>query len=104
MGGLSQYAQYASGGMPDVGTDHGYLSGPGDGVSDDIPATIGDSQPARLAGGEFVIPARIVSELGNGSSDAGAARLHQMMERVNQKRTSTKDFAKDTKAYNYLPA
>ena len=101
MGGLTQYAQ---GGMPDVQTDHGYLKGPGDGVSDDIPAVIGDNQPARLAGGEFVIPARIVSELGNGSSDAGAGRLHQMMERVNQRRVKSKDFAKDTKAYNLLPA
>ena len=101
MGGLTQYAQ---GGMPDVQTDHGYLKGPGDGVSDDIPAVIGDNQPARLAGGEFVIPARIVSELGNGSSDAGASRLHQMMERVNQRRVKSKDFAKDTKAYNLLPA
>ena len=101
MGGLAQYAQ---GGMPDVGTSHGYLKGPGDGVSDDIPAMIGDKQPARLAGGEFVVPARIVSELGNGSSDAGASRLHQMMERVNQRRVNTKDFAKDTKAYNLLPA
>ena len=52
MGGLSQYSNYASGGMSDVGTDHGYLQGPGDGVSDDIPATIGGSQPARLAGGD----------------------------------------------------
>ena len=103
-GGLAQYASYADGGMPDVATDHGYLQGPGDGVSDDIPATIGDSQPARLAGGEFIIPSKIVAEIGNGSSDAGASRLHQMMERINKKRLSSKDWAKDTKAYNELPA
>jgi len=100
MGGL---AQYAAGGMPDVPTDHGYLQGPGDGVSDDIPATIGGSQPARLAGGEFVLPARIVSEIGNGSSDAGASRLHNMMMRIDAKRRKG-DYARDSKAYQELPA
>jgi ribulose-phosphate 3-epimerase len=64
---------YNLGGYSDGGR---LLKGPGDGVSDDIPAVIGDRQPARLADGEFVIPARIVSEIGNGSTDAGAKRLH----------------------------
>jgi len=80
------------------------LKGPGDGVSDGIPATIGGKQPARLADGEFVIPARIVSELGNGSTDAGAKRLYAMMDRIKAKRAKTKDIAADTKAYKYLPA
>jgi hypothetical protein len=79
------------------------LKGPGDGVSDGIPATIGGKQPARLADGEFVIPARIVSELGNGSTDAGAKRLYAMMDRIKAKRAKTKDIAADTKAYKYLP-
>jgi hypothetical protein len=80
------------------------LKGPGDGVSDGIPATIGGKQPARLADGEFVIPARIVSELGNGSTDAGAKRLYAMMDRIKHARKKAKDIAADTKAYKYLPA
>jgi hypothetical protein len=80
------------------------LKGPGDGVSDDIPATIGEGQPARLADGEFVIPARIVSELGNGSTDAGANRLYEMMDRIQQVRRKTKNVAANTKAAKYLPA
>jgi hypothetical protein len=80
------------------------LKGPGDGVSDDIPATIGQGQPARLADGEFVIPARIVSELGNGSTDAGARKLYDMMDRVQKVRRKTKNVAANTKAAKHLPA
>ena len=80
------------------------LKGPGDGVSDSIPATIGQGQPARLADGEFVIPARIVSELGNGSTDAGAKRLYEMMDRIQKVRRKTKNVAANTKAAKYLPA
>jgi hypothetical protein len=93
--------------MSDLGgySDGGHLlKGPGDGVSDSIPATISGKQPARLADGEFVIPARIVSELGNGSTDAGAKRLYAMMDRIKAKRAKAKDIAADTKAYKYLPA
>jgi len=79
------------------------LRGPGDGVSDDIPATIADKQPARLADGEFVIPARIVSELGNGSTEAGARKLYAMMDRIKKARRKTKDIAADTKTDRYLP-
>lgn len=100
---------YALGGLS-MGTLGGYsdggrlLKGPGDGVSDSIPASIGHKQPARLAEGEFVIPARIVSELGNGSTDAGAKRLYAMMDRIKAKRAKTKNIAADTKTYNLLPA
>jgi hypothetical protein len=97
----------ASGGLSDLGgySDGGrLLRGPGDGVSDSIPATIGGKQPARLATGEFVVPARIVSELGNGSTDAGAQKLYAMMDRVQQARRKTKNVAADTKAHKYLPA
>ena len=80
------------------------LKGPGDGVSDSIPAIIGKKQPARLADGEFVIPARIVSELGNGSTDAGAKRLYAMMDRIQKVRRKTKNVAANTKASKYLPA
>ena len=79
-------AGYNLGGYSDGGR---LLKGPGDGVSDSIPATIGDRQPARLADGEFVVPARIVSELGNGSTDAGARKLYAMMQRIQQARGRT---------------
>lgn len=83
----------------------GYMDGPGDGVSDSIPATIADRQPARLADGEFVLPARIVSEIGNGSTKAGAKRLYAMMDRIQHRRNKTtgKDgIAVDSKAYKEL--
>jgi hypothetical protein len=98
-GGIANLGSYSDGGR--------LLRGPGDGVSDDIPAQIGDKQPARLADGEFVIPARIVSELGNGSTDAGAKRLYAMMERVQsgRKKSVGKDkVAVDSKSYKHLPA
>jgi hypothetical protein len=104
----------AAGGMS-VGHLGGYsdggrlLRGPGDGVSDSIPATIGssDPEPARLADGEFVVPARIVSELGNGSTEAGARQLYKMMDRIQKARSKTtgKDaVATNTNAHQYLPA
>jgi hypothetical protein len=81
MGGISNLGSYSDGGR--------LLKGPGDGVSDSIPAMIGRKQPARLADGEFVIPARIVSELGNGSTDAGARKLYAMMDRIQAARKKT---------------
>jgi hypothetical protein len=107
-GGLA-YA-YAAGGLGSLGgySDGGrLLRGPGDGVSDSIPASIGDRQPARLADGEFVVPARIVSELGNGSTEAGARRLYQMMDRVQNARKKSVgkgNVAKNSRAEQYLPA
>jgi hypothetical protein len=98
---------YGGGGISDLGgySDGGrLLRGPGDGVSDSIPATIGGKQPARLAEGEFVVPARVVSELGNGSTEAGAKKLYAMMDRVQKARRKTKNVAADTKAHKYLPA
>ena len=98
-GGMYNLGDYSDGGR--------LLRGPGDGVSDSIPATIGNKRPARLADGEFVVPARIVSELGNGSTEAGARKLYAMMDRVQQARGKTvgKDrVAKNTRADKYLPA
>jgi len=95
-GGISDLGSYSDGGR--------LLKGPGDGVSDSIPATIGGKQPARLATGEFVVPARVVSELGNGSTEAGAQKLYAMMDRVQKARRKTKNVAADTKAHKYLPA
>ena len=83
------------------------LRGPGDGVSDSIPASIGGKHPARLADGEFVIPARIVSELGNGSTEAGARQLYAMMDRIQKRRGKTvgkNAVAVDSKARKFLPA
>ena len=98
-GGISTLGSYSDGGQ--------LLKGPGDGVSDDIPAQIGARQPARLADGEFVVPARIVSELGNGSTDAGAKRLYAMMDRVQSNRRKSIGKGKvavDSKAHKMLPA
>jgi hypothetical protein len=98
-GGLSDLGSYSDGGR--------LLRGPGDGVSDSIPAQIGQHQPAQLADGEFVVPARIVSELGNGSTEAGAKQLYKMLDRVQNARgkTTGKDkVAKNTNAARLLPA
>jgi hypothetical protein len=95
-GGISSLGGYSDGGQ--------LLKGPGDGVSDSIPATIGKRQPARLADGEFVVPARIVSELGNGSTEAGARKLYAMMKRIEKTRKGAKDIASNTKSDRHLPA
>jgi hypothetical protein len=101
---------YAEGGMSHLGdySDGGrLLRGPGDGVSDSIPAVIGRKQPARLADGEFVVPARIVSELGNGSTEAGARKLYAMMDRIQSARGKTVGkgkVAKNSRSEKYLPA
>ena len=99
-GGLGSLGSYSDGGR--------LLKGPGDGVSDSIPATIGaKNQPARLADGEFVVPARIVSELGNGSTEAGAKKLYAMMDRVQRARgktTGKNKVAANSRADKYLPA
>jgi len=102
--------RYASGGVSHLGdySDGGrLLRGPGDGVSDSIPAMIGKRQPARLADGEFVVPARIVSELGNGSTEAGARKLYAMMDRIQKARGKTvgkNKVAKNSRSEKYLPA
>jgi hypothetical protein len=83
------------------------LKGPGDGVSDSIPATIGKGRPARLADGEFVVPARIVSEIGNGSTEAGARKLYAMMDRIQagrKKSIGKGKVAVNSRADKYLPA
>jgi hypothetical protein len=80
------------------------LKGPGDGMSDNIPATIGNKQPARLADGEFVVPADVVSHLGNGSTDAGAKQLYAMMDKIRAARTGTKKQGKQINPRKYMPA
>ena len=96
--------QYNLGSYSDGGR---LLRGPGDGVSDSIPATIGQNRPARLADGEFVVPARIVSELGNGSTEAGARQLYSMMDRIQKGRKSSMgkgNVANNSRADKHLPA
>ena len=95
-GGLASLGQYAAGGKGRL------VAGDGDGVSDDIPATIDGQQPARIARGEYVIPARVVAELGNGSTDAGAERLDNMVAQIESSGRKAKR-GTDSKAYNHLP-
>jgi hypothetical protein len=97
-GGIASLAQGGQSHLGDYSDGGRLLRGPGDGVSDDIPATIGKKRPARLADGEFVVPARIVSELGNGSTEAGARKLYAMMDRVQKARK--KSIGKDRVAVN----
>jgi hypothetical protein len=80
------------------------LKGPGDGMSDSIPATIAGKQPARLANEEFVVPADVVSHLGNGSSDAGAKQLYAMMDRVRTARTGRKSQGREIRPQKYMAA
>ena len=103
----SPVTMMASGGISDLGgySDGGrLLKGPGDGMSDSIPAKIGRKQPARLADGEFVVPADVVSHLGNGSTDAGAKQLYAMMDKVRRARTGTKKQGKEINPRKYVPA
>ena len=114
LGGFGGYAGYARGGnvggeshLGDYSDGGRLLKGPGDGVSDSIPASIGNRQPARLADGEFVVPARIVSELGNGSTEAGARKLYAMMDRIQKGRRKSVGKGKvavNSKADKQLPA
>jgi len=94
-GGISTLGSYSDGGR--------LLKGPGDGMSDNIPAKIGQSQPARLADGEFVVPADVVSHLGNGSTDAGAKQLYAMMDKIRKARTGTKKQGKQINPAKFLP-
>jgi len=96
-GGISSLGGYARGGMPRL------LDGPGDGMSDNIPATINDRQPARLADGEFVVPADVVSHLGNGSTKAGSKRLHLMMDQVRRARTGNPKQGKRINPNKFMP-
>jgi hypothetical protein len=99
-GGIAGFSLggYAAGGNPRL------LKGPGDGMSDNIPATIGGKQPARLADGEFVVPADVVSHLGNGSTDAGAKHLYNMMDKVRKARTGKVSQGKQINPNKFMPA
>lgn len=97
-------ARMAGGGHLGGYSDGGrLLKGPGDGMSDNIPASIAGKQPARLADGEFVIPADVVSHLGNGSTDAGAKQLYAMMNKIRKARTGSSKQGKQINAAKFLP-
>jgi len=80
-----------------------YLQGPTDGMADEINTSIDNRQPAKLSHGEFVVPADVVSHLGNGNSDAGAKKLYSMMDKVRQARTGTKKQGKQINPDKYMP-
>ena len=110
VGEQPMYQALAKGGISDLGGYSDYarggrmLKGPGDGMSDSIPASIAGKRPARLARDEFVVPADVVSGLGNGSSDAGAKHLYAMMDRVRQARTGSKKQGREINARRFVPA
>jgi hypothetical protein len=95
-GGTANLGGYSDGGR--------MLKGPGDGMSDSIPGVIANKQPARLADGEFVVPADVVSHLGNGSTDAGAKQLYAMMNRVRKARTGNPKQGKQIKPAKHMAA
>lgn len=93
--------EYAAGGLASMAQGR-YLGGPTDGMADKIPARIGDKQEARLSHGEFVIPADVVSHLGNGNSEAGAQRLYAMMDKVRKARTGNTKQGKEINPDKFL--
>lgn len=106
-GGIAALAQGGLGSLGDYSDGGQLLRGPGDGVSDSIPASIANKRPARLADGEFVVPSRIVSELGNGSTEAGARKLYAMLDRIQagrKKSIGKGKVAVNSKAQKQLPA
>ena len=94
--------EYAAGGLANLAKGS-YLAGATDGMADKIPATIANQQPAKLSHGEFVIPADVVSHLGNGNSEAGANRLYDMMDKVRKARTGTTKQGKQINPNKFMP-
>jgi len=98
----SEYTDFARGGIATLNPRGYYLGGRTDGMADRVPATIDQREPARLSDGEFVVPADVVSHLGNGSSNAGADQLFSMMDRVRKARTGRKSQGKEINPQRYL--
>jgi hypothetical protein len=98
-GGLMGYAR---GGIASMGQPQ-YLQGSTDGMADKLNTSIDGIRPAKLSHGEFVVPADVVSHLGNGNSDAGAKKLYQMMDRIRMDRTGTKKQGKEINPDKYMP-
>ena len=104
-GNVTGYAQGGIAGVPEYAAGGTFLKGPGDGMSDSIPAMIHGDKPqqAALADGEFVIPADVVSHLGNGSSEAGSRKLYDMMDKIRHARTGRKKQAPKVNPDKFLP-
>lgn len=94
----------AQGGIASVKPKGYYLGGVTDGMADKVPAQIDNQQPAALSDGEFVIPADVVSHLGNGNSNAGAQQLYGMMDNIRQARTGTTQQGKQINPNKFMPA
>ena len=90
------------GGLASIGARGMYLGGSTDGMADKVPASIDNNEPARLSDGEFVVPADVVSHLGNGNSDAGAKQLYGMMDKVRKARTGTTQQGRQINPNNFL--
>lgn len=95
--------QYARGGIVSA-LNNPYKRGHTDGMSDELSAVIDNQQPAALSHGEMVIPADVVSHMGNGNSDAGAEQFYAMMDRVRQARTGSKKQGKQIDPNSFIPA
>jgi hypothetical protein len=93
----------ARGGIAKLAVGGRYLDGMTDGMADEVPANIDGKQPAALSDGEFVVPADVVSHLGNGNSNAGAKALHDMMANVRQDRTGNAKQGTEINATDYIP-
>jgi hypothetical protein len=99
---IKSQAGYAGGGEINMAKGR-YLQGGTDGMADELPARIGANQPAALSHGEFVIPADVVSHMGNGNSDAGAKKLYQMMDKIRMARTGSKKQGKKINPDKFMP-
>lgn len=95
--------QMAHGGLAHLAAGGRYLDGATDGMADEINTTIDGEQPAKLSHGEFVIPADVVSHLGNGNSDAGAKKLYEMMARVRKARTGNEEQGRQINPDSFMP-
>ena len=102
-GGLAGFSpSYSSGGIAALAGGR-YLNGATDGMADKVPARIDSMQEARLSDGEFVVPADVVSHLGNGNSNAGAKQLYGMMDRVRKARTGRTEQGKEINPKQFMP-
>ena len=103
-GGVTGFKKAAEGGIMSLGMAQGrYLGGHSDGMADKVPANIDGRRPAALSDGEFVVPADVVSHLGNGNSNAGAKRLYEMMDRIRGARTGNTKQGKQINPNKFLP-
>jgi hypothetical protein len=100
----NEAVQMAAGGLASLSSKGYYLGGATDGMADQVPASIDGTQEARLSDGEFVVPADVVSHLGNGNSTAGAKQLYDMMDRIRKARTGTEQQGKQVNPTKYTPA